>query len=305
MNSISGAFFHGLLSKLGFFVFMHLKYCFSIFLVQLWILLVFQVVKLETKYLMLQDWNTNLGRENDSRLQQVMELESSLRLQKQEHEALTVSSSSQLASLQNQIHLLQEEIRVQDEDFEVEQQNTISAHLENFVSQRCLLDMKDKILVLSGDCQNLLEELRCSKEQISQLEQKNLIQNKELKLLTNQGEILRARVYLILEALNIDVKNGTLDYPTDELLVQAVLGKIRNLVSSISGANDENQRLQIEVLVLVTLFKQCGLDKSHLHDKLESRTKELLALACEKHMLMEITEQLTIEKDDLVSQVIF
>ena len=270
MNTISGAFFHGLLSKLGFFVFMHLKYCFSIFLVQLWILLVFQVVKLETKYLMLQDWNTNLGRENDSRLQQVMELESSLRLQKQEHEALTVSSSSQLASLQNQIHLLQEEIRVQDEDFEVEQQNTISAHLENFVSQRCLLDMKDKILVLSGDCQNLLEELRCSKEQISQLEQKDLIQNKELKLLTNQGEILRARVYLILEALNIDVKNGTLDYPTDELLVQAVLGKIRNLVSSISGANDENQRLQIEVLVLVTLFKQCGLDKSHLHDELES-----------------------------------
>ena len=253
---------------------------------------------------MLQDQLTNLKREKDSTLHQVMELESSLRLQKQEHKALSLSSSSQLASLRRKIQLLQEEIRIRDEHFEVEQQKTISAHLENFVSQRCLCDMTDKILILSGECQNLLEALTCSKEQISHLEQKDLIQKKELTLLSNQHEILRARVHLIFGALNIDIHNATMDDPTDEVLVQAILGKIRNLLSSVSVANDENLCLHIEASVLVILFKQCGLDKFYLQDELESRTKELLALRSEKHELMEMTEKLTIEKDKLVSQVI-
>lgn len=232
-----------------------------------------------------------------------MDLDGSLRLEKEEHEAVILSLSSQLASLQNQVHLLQEEIRVRDEELELGQQSTIKAQLQNFVLQGCLSEMKDSNLFVSGECQNLIDAV-CAEKQISELKHKDLIQNEELTLLLNRTNILRSRINLLLEGLYPDAKKETMNDLTDEAVLETISDGIKNLLSSISDACDENRCLHHELLVLVTHFKQIGLDNFQVHHEIESRIKELLVLANEKHKFMVISKQLENENNFLVSQVI-
>ncbi|XP_020276998.1 protein NETWORKED 1A-like isoform X2 [Asparagus officinalis] len=262
-----------------------------------------EVVNLESKYLTLQDQHSNLEREKNSTVCQVMELESSLSLKKQEHEALISSFSSQLASLQKQVHLLEREIRIKHEDLEKEEEKIIKAHLESFVLRRCLCDMKDDNLSLSGECQNLLEELKCREKKISELGHEVLTKKKELASLSSQNEILREKIHLLLDALNIDIKKGSMDDRTGEVYLQIILDEVRNLLSSLLDCQDENQCLQLEGLVLATLMKQIGFEKSHLHHELEIQTKELLDLASEKHEILEMNKQLKEENNFFFSQV--
>ena len=112
---------------------------------------------LEKKYSELEDKNFNIEWEKDSAFYQVLELERSLQLEKQERHAIVLSNKSQLASFETQLNLRQEEIRAKEDEFEMEQQKVMNALLENFILQRCLYDMKDRNSILSGVCQKLLE----------------------------------------------------------------------------------------------------------------------------------------------------
>ena len=214
----------------------------------------FQVENFESKFFQLQDQHLNLQREKDSTVRQVMELQSSFTLEKQEHEGLIMSLSSQLASSNNQICFLEEEIQVKVEDFEMEQQKFLNSLFEIFILRRCLSEMSEKNLFLYRECQNITDASRCAENQISQLKHKDLIQKKDLTSLSERNEVLSKGIHLLVEALSIDVKHRTEDDITDEVLVRTILNEIKNLINSISAAQDENRVLHVEVLLLAIFY---------------------------------------------------
>ncbi|ONK60464.1 uncharacterized protein A4U43_C08F18770 [Asparagus officinalis] len=276
-----------------------------------------EVDDLESKYLTLQDQHSNLERQKDSTVCLVMELESSLRLKDQEHEALVLSFSSQLASLRKQVHLLEEEIKIKDEDLEVEQQKTIKSDLENFVLCRCLCDMKDDNLSLFGECQNLLEELKCREKKISELINEDFMQKKELTLLSNRVEILRDIIHSLFDVLNIDMKNGSMDNCIEEVHLQIILDEARNLLSSVSDARDENQCLHLEVEIITHSLETLQVKYSELEERnlnLESEKDSAFhqvselesSLKLEKHQYHALKSQLSVlQKENQAKEVDF
>lgn len=203
---------------------------------------------LENKYLELQNQHLSLEEEKNSKLEQVMELQCSLTLEKQEHEALLLSSSSQLDSLHSQIIHLEEQLQVKIEDFESEQERVMNSHLEMFIVQRCLCEMNDKNLFLYGECQKLLEASTCTENQNSQLKHKELMQKNELTSLSKPNGVLTKGIHLLLEALSIDLKQRTDGDMTEEVIVQIILAEIKNLLNSLSDTRDENHQLHLQVL---------------------------------------------------------
>lgn len=182
-----------------------------------------------------------------------MELQCSLTLEKQEHEVFLLSSSSQLASLHNQISLLEEQLCIKMDDFELEQQKVMNYLLEIFILKSCLHDVNDKNLFLFGECQNLLEASRCAKDQISQLKHTELMQKEELTSLSECNGVLMKGIHLLLDALSIDVNQKTASDITEEVLVQIILVEVNNLLNSLSDTWEENRRVLLQVFVLVIL----------------------------------------------------
>lgn len=183
-----------------------------------------------------------------------MELQSSLRLEKEDHEAVVLSLSRQLASLQNQICFLEEEVKIKSEDSEREQHKVMNSLFDIFILQRCLYDMKDRNLNLFGEYQNLLEASRSAEDQIFQLKHKELIQKEVITSLLEHINDLKKGIHLLLEALNLDVKDGYMKDIADEVFLQTILDETKNLVSSISDAQNESSQLRFQVLVVFILL---------------------------------------------------
>ncbi|CAL9098735.1 unnamed protein product [Musa textilis] len=257
---------------------------------------------LDGRYRDLENRSLTLDMENDSRLDCVAELQELLRLEKEEHSNLIQSSTNQLSLLANLIYDLQEGGQEREEDFEMENYKIMHAQIEIFILQRCLCDMKEESLILSVGSQKHQQALRCAEKQILELEQKCLTQEKKIKSFTKHNEKLREWIHLIAKSLKINLRYISLDVFKDEGLLQLVFDEIRQMLHTISEAQDEKQHLLLEKSVVVTLLEQLGkyvadlrAEKTLLDRECKIRLEEFTLLKCKNDELFEMNKRLTKE----------
>ncbi|URE43595.1 KIP1-like protein [Musa troglodytarum] len=257
---------------------------------------------LDGRYRDLENRSLTLDMENDSRLDCVAELQELLRLEKEEHSNLIQSSTNQLRLLANLIYDLREGGQEREEDFEMENYKIMHAQIEIFILQRCLCDMKEESLILSVGSQKHQQALRCAEKQILELEQKCLTQEKKIKSFTKHNEKLREWIHLIAKSLKINLRYISLDVFKDEGLLQLVFDEIRQMLHTISEAQDEKQHLLLEKSVVVTLLEQLGkyvadlrAEKTLLDRECKIRLEEFTLLKCKNDELFEMNKRLTKE----------
>lgn len=256
---------------------------------------------LESKYSELECKNLILGREKDSACHQVLELESSLKLERQERDALLLSTMSQLDSLKTQLDLLWEEKLVKDDELEKEQQKSVTALLEIFILKRSLCDMKDVNLVLSGEYQKVLEVSRSSVKLISEFVHERLIQEKEMMFKSEIIEKLKSGVFLLLKEFNINKETN--DGTKSEELIETLLGEIVTMTRSAADTQEEAQALHLEIEVLLTLLKGVGLEKFLIYYELARQYEEVSIAQKRNDEALEINRKLRAETQILGEQL--
>ncbi|XP_020591721.1 protein NETWORKED 1B-like [Phalaenopsis equestris] len=219
------------------------------------------------------------------------DISNSLMIEKQKYESLISSSKIQLAALESQIHLLQEERKIKDDKIEEVELKSMESMLEIFILQRCLSEMKGENFALTQECQKHLQASRSADELIKQLEDRELVQKENIALLREHILKVREGIQRLLEPLNINEKLMNIE-GSEVAILPTILGEIKNLHASISGINDENQILGMELLVYLNLLKQSGMEKVFICRELENTEKQSFILQREHRQLFKEYEQL-------------
>ncbi|KAM6566312.1 hypothetical protein CsatA_025440 [Cannabis sativa] len=213
--------------------------------------------KLEKRFTKLEEKYTDLEKDKESTVHQVEELRSSLLVEKQEHSSYMQSTEARLAGLQYDVHILQEESRLGKKEFEEELDRAVNAQIEIFILQKFIEDLEEKNFCLLLECQKHVEASKFSDKLISELESENLEQQVEAEFLVSEIEKLKLGIKLVLKALQIEPDHGNdKKFDQEHVSVRCILDNIRNLKSSLSRSEDEEQRLLVENSVVSTFLQQ-------------------------------------------------
>lgn len=256
--------------------------------------------KLESRFTELESKCAGLEKEKKITLCQVEELRVSMGVEKQEHTMFTKSSDSRLAALENQFCLLQEESRLRKNNFDDEFDKAVNAQVEIFILQNFIQDLEEKNLSLLIDFQKHVEASKLSDKLISELESENLEQQMEAEFLFEEIEKLGTGISRVFKALQIDPSIGYKDKTEQHhAFVPLILDRIQNMKYAASENEDENQRLLVENLVLVTLIGQLKSEvvkfesqKKTLDQEFKFMKDQFVVLQSEKHKLLEMNTQL-------------
>ncbi|KAK9288602.1 hypothetical protein L1049_017061 [Liquidambar formosana] len=255
---------------------------------------------LENRSTELEKRYAGLEKEKESTLCQVKELRDSLDVEQQERARFMLSSEARLTGLENHIYLLQEESRLRKKEFEGELDKAVNAQLEIFILQKFIQDLEEKNFSLLIECQKHVEASKLSDKLISELESENLEQRVEAEFLLDEVEKLRMGIAQVFKAFQIDPDNGCEDkIEQEQTLLPSILGKIKEMETSVSKNKDEKQQLVLENLVLLTFLWQLKLEgteleseKKTLDQKFKTMKEQLALLQNEKHELLEMNKQL-------------
>ncbi|XVF38271.1 hypothetical protein REPUB_Repub20aG0086100 [Reevesia pubescens] len=262
-------------------------------------ILEFRFNKLEEKY-------GDLEREKVSTLSQVEELRDSISVEQQERACYVQSSESQLADLENHVHLLQDESRLRKKEFEEEMDKAVKAQVEIFILQKFIKDLEGKNLSLLIECQKHVEASKFSDKLIRELESENLEQQIEGEFLLDEIEKLRSGIYQVFRALQFDPVNEHRNViESDQIPVSRILDDVEDLKSSLSRNKEEKQRLLVENSVLLSLISQFKLEGTELEsqsrtleNEFEIMEKQNAMLQKNKQELLEMNQQLMLEVRD-------
>ncbi|XP_077247890.1 protein NETWORKED 1D-like [Tasmannia lanceolata] len=261
---------------------------------------------MEKRYAELEEEHSCLEKVKEAALHRVDEIQVFLNLERQEHATFAKSSQTQMANLENEIHILREEARLRKKELEEEQDKIVNAEVEVFVFQRCIHDMKERNLFLSIEHQRHVEASVHAEKLISELELKNHGQQVKVNSLLEHIEKLRGGIHQVLKSLGIGSDDGCPD-GKEQVILKQLLGKIEDMRISISDGEDEKQRFLFENFVNITLLEQLRLqasnlksEKKSLEHECEVRTKELSMLQTEKHELLQMNKQL---RQDIQAQL--
>ncbi|KAL6978560.1 hypothetical protein U1Q18_020228 [Sarracenia purpurea var. burkii] len=268
-----------------------------------------RLVDLEKCYKEVEEKYSALEKERESKHREVEELRISLDVGKQELASFTLMSNSQLACMENQIHLLEEEGHRRRTDFEEELDKSMKYQLDIFILQRCLHDLKEMNRCLLIEYQKLLETSKLSEQLISELEHENLEQQVEVKSLSDLTSRFRRGMYELWKAFDIDLDHGCEDkIEQDQAYLNHMLSKLEETKSSLCRVQDENQQLSVEMSVLVTALGHLRLEattleaqKNILDQEFRIKNEQLSVLQFEANKLLEVNEELQLkvrEKDE-------
>ncbi|KAA8550832.1 hypothetical protein F0562_002516 [Nyssa sinensis] len=262
-----------------------------------------KIEDLDKRYTELEEKYSALEKERESTLCKVEELRASLDVEKKEHASFTLLSGTRLAAMETQIHLLQEEGQLSKREFEEELDKSMDSQIEIFVLQKCVQDLGEKNFSLLIKYQKLLEASRLSEKLISELEHENLEQQVKVKSLFDQTNKLRRGMYQLLKALDIGEDHASEDkIGQDQTYLKHILGKVENTKYSLGKTEDENQRLGVERLILVTILEQLRLEAANiemerniLDQEFKIMTEQFSLLQSEAHKLLEINGELRLK----------
>ncbi|CAA7394793.1 unnamed protein product [Spirodela intermedia] len=248
--------------------------------------------KLTKSYVDLEEKHLHVEREKESTLLQVNELQTSLKLKGEEHEAFVSSSDTQLATLAGNLNLSQQECQLKEEELERLREEILDSEIKGFIFQWHLLDAEERF-------QALLALSASVERSLSDMGRENFEQEKVIKSLSEHNKNLQGGIEGVLEHLGIKGSCGS-DGSKDDSHCQKIVVKIKEIQKFLSDTLDENSFLVIGESVNTALLEQLGLDlmilnseKSSLSREYRTRTGQLLALKGEKHELLQANEELT------------
>ncbi|GAV88527.1 KIP1 domain-containing protein [Cephalotus follicularis] len=255
----------------------------------------------EKRYAELKEGYSDLERERESTLGKVEELQAILDAEKQEHASFAQLCETQWVCMELQIHSLQEEGQCRKKEYEEELDKVITAQTENFILQKCVLDLEENNLVLLVECKKLLEASKLSEKLVSRLEHRNLELEVEVKSLFDQCKILWIGIQEVLKALEVEVEQGCKDATElDQTLVNHILCRVQEMQNSLSQEEDENQLLVTENSVLATLLGKLKLEaenlvteRNNLGQECWIQSKQCLVLQNEAEKLEAMNVELT------------
>ncbi|KAF6138080.1 hypothetical protein GIB67_033494 [Kingdonia uniflora] len=257
---------------------------------------------LEKRCTGLEEKNLNMEKEMQSGFDQVEELKSSLDLEKQENASSTQSSETRMACLEDQIQILHEEGRWRMNDIEKEQEKFLKAQFEIFILQKFIQELEERNVNLFIESQKHFKAFEFLKELVSKLEQENLEYQVNSSSLLNQAKTLSIGIYQILKLFKIETEYEVRDDIDDSMILQQVLGGIKDMKSSLLKTEDQKQQLVFEKSVLIVFLEQLKSEAVELESErnifdqeLKMRNQKILMLQNEKHELMGATEQLRLE----------
>ncbi|KAI7990564.1 Protein NETWORKED 1D [Camellia lanceoleosa] len=255
---------------------------------------------LEKGYREVEEKYSALEKEKESTLHEVEELRVSLDVQKQEYASLTKMSETKLAGMENQICFLQEEGHRRRREFEEELDKSMKHQLQIFILQRCVQDLEEKSRSLLTEFHKLLDASKLSEQLISELEHKNLEQQVEVKSLSDQSSRFRMGMYELLKAFDIDLGHGCEEkIGQDQTYLNHMLSKLEDTKGSLCEVHDENQKLAVEISVLVTMLGHLRLEanavemeRNILDQELHIKNEQFSVLQIEANKLLEMNEEL-------------
>lgn len=256
---------------------------------------------LERKYAALKESYVFLGKERESLLQKIKDLQVSLDAGKEDHANFVQLSETRFVSLESQIHCLREESLCRKKEYEEELDKAVNAQMEIFVLQKCIQDLEEKNSSLLLEYEKLVESSKLSKKHICNLENENFELQEEMKSLSDQINTLKGGLYRLLERLQTDDAEEGCDatHDGDHGLLNDIFRKLELMHDSLAKTLDENQQLVVENSVLITVLCQLKLaaetvttDKNTLKEELKVQLERLLVLQREVQKLAEINEEL-------------
>ena len=216
-------------------------------------------------------------------LDEVIELQEQIRLERKEHEDSTHSSNTRFDALQKKISLLVQEGRNREVQLGEEELKIVKAQIEIFVLQQCLNDMVEVNSEISAQLKEKKETCKVQEGKMFNLSQHN--------------QKLTEGIDSVVRVLHLDRKYESLDQMKLEIIVQLILNEISCLLNNVSDAQDVKQNELVEKS-LVTLLEHFGQEVADLRSernalKQDQQTKndELLQLQREKEELMKISDE--------------
>ncbi|KAL3531316.1 hypothetical protein ACH5RR_010638 [Cinchona calisaya] len=255
---------------------------------------------LEKRYAELGERHSVLEKEKESSVCKIQELEISLDLQKQEHASFAHVRETELASIENEMHLLLEDISSTKREFDRELENIFESQTEVFMLRRCSRDLEEKNFCLSTMNQKLLEKSTSLENLISELKQDNLSQKLELMSMSDHGSNLRKGIFKLLKVLDIVPVHDSEDRTgQDQILLNLVLSKLEETKKSLRKTEEENLQQSIELSILIAMLGQLrieienlGLEKCTTEQELSIRSEQFSSLQNGALKLHEMNEEL-------------
>ncbi|KAG9451938.1 hypothetical protein H6P81_004842 [Aristolochia fimbriata] len=253
---------------------------------------------LEKRFTKLEDKHSCLEEEKELVQNQVCELLALLDQAKEEHAGFVQLSNTQLSDLVKQIVLLQEAMDLSKREIEQEQEKVLNAHVEIFVLQSCIQEMKERNLFLWNENQKQIESYIKSEKLVSKL-QHEICQHKEsFDSLTEKHNLVMLWIDEALGVLDIESASWHQHKAAAHGFLQQILEKIKNWQRTLIDTEDEVQLLTLEKSIHTTILKQLGHESANLEaanctfrHELQICTGKLSQLETEKVELLEINKQ--------------
>ena len=156
--------------------------------------------------------HSDLQKEKDLVLDEVIKLQEQIRLERKEHDDSTHSSNSRFDALQKKISLLVEEGRNREVQLGEEELKIVKAQIEIFVLQQCLNDMVEVNSEISAQLKEKKETCKVQEGKMFNLSQHN--------------QKLTEGIDSVVRVLHLDRKYESLDQMKLEIIVQLILNEI-------------------------------------------------------------------------------
>ncbi|KAK9073889.1 hypothetical protein SSX86_006483 [Deinandra increscens subsp. villosa] len=199
-----------------------------------------RLVILENQFMQFED-------EKEMGNSRMLELVSSVTVEKQEHERCMMMNQKRLDDLTNNIQELRKESKLKKEEFQEELDKAVIAQFENFILNKFVKEVEDENYSLSVENAKHIEASKLADKLICELETEILEQQVEEELLLVEVENLRLGIYRVFSSLKIGSK------PT-KISIEEVIGNIEHLKHSLVKEEDDKQRLLIENTVITALL---------------------------------------------------
>ncbi|KAL1547206.1 protein NETWORKED 1D [Salvia divinorum] len=259
-----------------------------------------RLVDLEKLHGELEGRRTNLENEKELTLRKVEELQVSLEAEKQEHSNSIEMNKARLTGIQSDMHVLQEEHRRRKTELDHVLDSAIASEIEIFVLCTTAQVMKENYCSLVTKNCKLIEQSILSEKEISRLEDDNLRQQSEIKLMSDHVSTLRSGTRQLLKVLSIAEDCVSADnVELDQVYASQLSSTLQRLKKSLCDADEENLEWSVAFSVLVTWIKELGLHSKNVEvekDKLEHefklKTEQVLQLQSDFSTLLEMNEEL-------------
>ncbi|KAI3439407.1 NAB domain-containing protein [Psidium guajava] len=219
---------------------------------------------------------SGMKKERESLISSIQKLQLDLNTEIEEHYNSVQLSRTRLADVEFQIVHLQQQARSKDAECEEELEKALYSHMQIFILQKFLEDLRERNFSLSTRYHTLVDAWKFSQKQISYLESENLEHLSELKLLSDEITVDRLALYRISKTLEICSCQEFKDHiDLDHDLTRNTLAKIRDLQESVSKLEEENLRVLFEKSVLYSLLKQLELEATKLTTERDALHQEL------------------------------